>query len=621
MLKTIRLFIVLIGFMIFSLATFNGHASAEDPPAPPQLTVNTGDNLVVIDDRITISGTALNADRVMVNNKRTNVSSRTGSFSCTLTLDNIRNVINVTAYKGDVASETKTRTVYYSFQPTIEITNHEQGMKVTSPDIILAGEVTPKNQSDIESFTVDGEDTPVYNGEFNSSPIILKPGKNDIKLTMKTKEYSLPDGRTVPAREVTEVFKIEYLEGPDIDIYEPDDEEIIYSNQVTVKGRIQEAEGITEIKIGNEETDVDEDGYFEQDITLKSGENEIKITVSDGSTNVTETITVYSNILAVNGSEMIFEVKDGQEIKAFNDGLKIKLAKGSVGSNTKAIIEVDNSYLAKSPPQTAIISPVFHIDWEGDEPIKPYKVSVKYDEVVKENQAPKVTFMFYDDRYAEWKTIGGVVDPRSYSVSAEFNKTGYVAAALSYITFGDINGHWARRDIEFLAAKGAIAGQNGGQYFRPDASITRAEFVTCLVKAMGLLPYKPIEASYFDVPPTHWSYEYVEAASRAGIVSGISYGSFAPNRTITREEAAAILTRAANLKLAGVQEINSILGNFKDSDRISPWARVEVATAVKAKIINGNEMKQFLPKRTTTRAQAASMIARLVENLSKTKGK
>lgn len=615
-----HLFITYMVILLGALALPN-FALADETDSPDIPSVTWGDpydNMIVVGDYVTVRGSAKNVDKLTINGSSVSISNN-GTFSRSVTLRSIVNEITVKAYQGSEEVFSETKTVYYSFTPTIEVMNYEPGGATKSSEVVLEGDITPYNAEDIQTFTINGAPASVRNGEFTSSPVFLKEGVNEIKMVVKTKSYSIPDGRTIPAREITKTFRIEYEAGAQIEIYDPEDEEIIYSNQVKVSGRVIDSAGIKTIKIGDKEADVDSDGRFAETITLKNGKNEIKLTFKEGSKTVTETLTVYSNILASDGSEMVFDVKDGQEIKAFNDALKIKLAKNSVGSNTKAVVEVDNAYLATLPSQTAIISPTFHIDWDGDKPLKPYKVTIKYDETIKDNQAQKITVLFYDDRSAGWKAIGGIVDSKNYSVSVDIQNEGYVAAALSYVTFGDITNHWAKRDIEFLAAKGAIAGRGTGYSFQPDSSITRAEFVTCLAKTIGLLPYNPLEISYYDVPSTHWAFGYIEAASRAGLISGTSYGAFAPNRTITREEAAAILTRAGNLKAAAPQELNSIIGTFKDNAKISPWAKAEVAAAVKAKIINGNEKMQFMPTATTTRAQAVTMITRLYEYITKTK--
>lgn len=102
------------------------------------------------------------------------------------------------------------------------------------------------------------------------------------------------------------------------------------------------------------------------------------------------------------------------------------------------------------------------------------------------------------------------------------------------------------QDAWYAAAVGEMTGYSlvsgyADGTFRPDANITRAEFVTILSR----IPHDDIgtEGSFSDVPKTHWAYEAVQTALAQGWVAGDPSGLFRPDDSITRAEAVTVLNR------------------------------------------------------------------------------
>ena len=108
--------------------------------------------------------------------------------------------------------------------------------------------------------------------------------------------------------------------------------------------------------------------------------------------------------------------------------------------------------------------------------------------------------------------------------------------------FSDIVGNPARIAIETLAEKAIINGMGDGT-FAPNKTMTRAEYCTMVVKALGLAP--KANADYSDVPSSAWYASFVGTASDYGIVNGVGGGKFDPNGTITYWQAAVMISRAA----------------------------------------------------------------------------
>ncbi len=190
-------------------------------------------------------------------------------------------------------------------------------------------------------------------------------------------------------------------------------------------------------------------------------------------------------------------------------------------------------------------------------------------------------------------------------------------AALAYEkTFADIATHWARNDIEVMAARHVAQGMPDGT-FAPDAGVTRAQFAAFVTRCLGLEPGGA--AGFSDVPANAWYAGVVAAAAKAGIVKGFEDGTFRPDEPITREQVAAMVTRA--LKVAGKEvtltpaERDRLLAVFADRGAIGDWALDAVAVAVKEGIVRGRAVDSFAPQAGATRAEAVTMLKRLLTSV------
>lgn len=111
-------------------------------------------------------------------------------------------------------------------------------------------------------------------------------------------------------------------------------------------------------------------------------------------------------------------------------------------------------------------------------------------------------------------------------------------------SFCDLAGHPNRAAIEALACAGILSGRGDGT-FDPDATMTRAEFASLVVRAVGVKT--GFIDRFQDVPKNAWYAGYVGAAYESGIVKGVSETLFQPGTTITDSEAETMVARAAHL--------------------------------------------------------------------------
>jgi hypothetical protein len=138
--------------------------------------------------------------------------------------------------------------------------------------------------------------------------------------------------------------------------------------------------------------------------------------------------------------------------------------------------------------------------------------------------------------------------------------------------------------------------------FRPDKPITRAEMATVLVRLFGKdKGNKTAAKTYTDTTPGHWANAAIDLAADSGLMDGYPDGSFKPEQTITRAEAASIAAR-----LSSAAE-----GSGSFSDTVGHWAAAAFGKAKAAGVVNGYADGTFRPEQTLTRAEAVTMLNKL----------
>ena len=216
---------------------------------------------------------------------------------------------------------------------------------------------------------------------------------------------------------------------------------------------------------------------------------------------------------------------------------------------------------------------------------------------------------YYDEAQLEWIKIGGTVSGSTITAQVNhFTKfavlsiekiAGIPVIANPDVTLNDIAGHWAEANINKLVAMGAVSGYSDGS-FKPDANISRAEFVTVLVKAFKL---ETKGGKVFEDTMNSWAKDYIATATAYGITNGYNDQIFGANDLITREQMVVMVVKAAKL----IPEAGAI--NFADSISISPWAQEAIATSIKKEIIKGFSDNTVRPGNNATRGEAITVIA------------
>lgn len=306
-------------------------------------------------------------------------------------------------------------------------------------------------------------------------------------------------------------------------------------------------------------------------------------------------------------------------------GITIVIPANAVASDIKVTIEkVLNTSALPMDDKSKLVSDVFEIikDRTGNFS-KPVTITLTFDKSKVDTTKYDVKICYFDEQENKWVPLDSVtVDLSAGTVSGDtthFTKFAVIAvekvkaeekppvpveeSPQVVVKLSDIKGHWAEKFITELVASGAIGGYPDGT-FKPDQSISRAEFATILVKAFHL-PEQT--GKVFDDTAGHWAEKFIATAAAHGIVSGYSDTAFGPDDPITREQMAVMIVKAA--RLAENQNGKA----FADADQVSAWARNAVATASQHQIINGYPDNTFRPQNSATRAEAVTVIIKALK--------
>ena len=177
----------------------------------------------------------------------------------------------------------------------------------------------------------------------------------------------------------------------------------------------------------------------------------------------------------------------------------------------------------------------------------------------------------------------------------------------------DIDGHWAKYDIEELVNRNIMGGYGEGIYL-PNNNVTRAEFTKLILASLNIST-KNYDSPFKDVKKDDWYYSSVVTAAKLGLVAGTSPTTFSPNKAITRQDIAVMITRALDMKNIKSIESSEL---FLDEKTISPYAKPSVKQLqylgiVAGKIKGPNNKFYFKPLQNSTRAEAAVMLVRMIK--------
>ncbi len=169
---------------------------------------------------------------------------------------------------------------------------------------------------------------------------------------------------------------------------------------------------------------------------------------------------------------------------------------------------------------------------------------------------------------------------------------------------------WAAADVGGLQAVSVLPEDLSGVKF--NQPISRAELAAYLVNVLAL-PYdgKELANPFKDVAAGQPYYEEILLAYQAGLLSGQTADSFAPDAFITRQEIACLFTQAMAHAGHAYSVDGAKLAAMPDAGRVAAWARESAAACVNCGLIAGSDGGRFAPEQTTGWTEAVVMLNRL----------
>ncbi len=168
-----------------------------------------------------------------------------------------------------------------------------------------------------------------------------------------------------------------------------------------------------------------------------------------------------------------------------------------------------------------------------------------------------------------------------------------------------VDGHWAHDCIVALI-ENDILDPDSVSRIRPDDYITRAEAAVLMGRALKLEESTDASTGYIDSVPT-WAKGYVIATTNAKVFKGYPGKIFKSYGNISREEMTAVLIRAFREDSASDKAMG-----FIDKDTIARWSRGNVAKSAEEGIVTGYTDKTFRPRAYMTRAEAFTIVCKLL---------
>ncbi|MBN2899655.1 MAG: InlB B-repeat-containing protein, partial [Clostridia bacterium] len=178
------------------------------------------------------------------------------------------------------------------------------------------------------------------------------------------------------------------------------------------------------------------------------------------------------------------------------------------------------------------------------------------------------------------------------------------------VNFKDLENHWAKDSVNNMGSRMIVKGMGGGQYV-PEGSVTNAEFITMVVRALGLNAEVPKVGQ-----ESTWYEGYLQTACEYGLIEEASLLFTRPNDKMTREAAMVVIAKAS--KITGMvaplteAEVQSLLEAYTDSAQVSAGYEYLVAHCIKSGVITGKTDVTLAMKDDITRAEVAVIIERFL---------
>ena len=210
-------------------------------------------------------------------------------------------------------------------------------------------------------------------------------------------------------------------------------------------------------------------------------------------------------------------------------------------------------------------------------------------------------------------------DVKEDAVKVEGKKAVKAKENLPAGVYPDTKDNWARDAIQAMTQAGYLSGY-ADNTFKPSAQITREQAAAIYGKVLqhnlneqelAEIVTKESSTSYSDVEADRWSSSAIKLVSAAGVMEGTSKTAFTPSKTMDREQfVASAASLAKKLNLSTPVKAEKV--TFKDEASISSAYLADIQYMAQRGIVASGATENFNPKQPVTRAQAATILNRML---------
>ncbi|MCX7747609.1 MAG: S-layer homology domain-containing protein [Clostridia bacterium] len=329
----------------------------------------------------------------------------------------------------------------------------------------------------------------------------------------------------------------------------------------------------------------------------------------------TKNVTYTLPASQINIDEVSQEIGDSVKLK----DIKVSVSIAEASSQTVKIVEDTankNKYQVVVPP----------LDFEitcttGEKTVQVSKFNgyVERTVAIPEGIDPsKITtgiVLNHDGTFSHVPTTIIIIDGKYHAKINSLTNSTY-SVIWSPKNFKDVEKHWSKDAVNDMGSRLVVNGTDE-YHFEPDKAISRGEFISVIVRALGLMRTGNGKDVFTDVTSDQFYYDAVAIAYKYGIIEGYGKSIFRPEKNVSREEAMVILSRA--MKIAKIDtaleegEALMIMNKYSDSFEAAAWAVKSISQCIKTGIVKGYKQKIMI-KANITRAETAVMIQRMLKN-------
>lgn len=187
--------------------------------------------------------------------------------------------------------------------------------------------------------------------------------------------------------------------------------------------------------------------------------------------------------------------------------------------------------------------------------------------------------------------------------------------ALAQSQFSDLSGHWGQACISQLAQKNILSGYPDGT-FKPNATVTRAEFAAMVRRAFPNAANTRSASAFNDVARSYWAHDAIQSAYRTTFLSGYPGNRFNPGQQIPRVQV--LVSLASGLKATPSQSASTVLGQaLEDRTSIPSYAERAIAGALeKGWVVNYPNARRLNPNQPASRGEVAAFLCQALAGQS-----